>query len=334
MSWLPHGPVERTQLRAEVADTAGNRLVTQALVGSPDDPFPPKPIPNENPFPAGPALPDPRLSPASGPSLGMPSGGIIEQDRAAGQTVFRSPEGTVAIQIQPASPSGYTPAGAAGPRATSYKGVPAGTRVRMVSAERFQLDYDVESLGPSGVARVELWGTQDGGRSWTSYGIDEDRRSPFLVTVKGEGLYGFHVAVRSGAGLGGEAPRPGTPPDVWIGVDRSKPVARILSAEQVAGGPISQLKIRWEASDAMLSARPIALLYSESRDGPWTTLAVGIENTGSYTWSLDRRVPERLFLRLEVRDEAGNLAIQETPEPLFLDQRRPQGRIREVRPVQ
>jgi hypothetical protein len=38
-------------------------------------------------------------------------------------------------------------------------------------------------------------------------------------------------------------------------------------------------------------------------------------------------------VRLEVRDEAGNLQSVETPEPVQLIRTRPQGRIRDVRPI-
>jgi hypothetical protein len=45
------------------------------------------------------------------------------------------------------------------------------------------------------------------------------------------------------------------------------------------------------------------------------------------------RVPPVVYLRLEVRDEAGNLAIHERKEPIAIDQLRPSAKIREVRPV-
>jgi hypothetical protein len=44
-------------------------------------------------------------------------------------------------------------------------------------------------------------------------------------------------------------------------------------------------------------------------------------------------VPERVLLRLEVRDEAGNVASFDTPNPVGLDRYRPSGRIRGVRPL-
>ena len=41
----------------------------------------------------------------------------------------------------------------------------------------------------------------------------------------------------------------------------------------------------------------------------------------------------QLYLRLEVRDEAGNVAVHETAQPVIIDQSRPTARLRGVRPV-
>ena len=95
----------------------------------------------------------------------------------------------------------------------------------------------------------------------------------------------------------------------------------------------SELTIHWEAGDDVPDPRPISLSFSASAQGPWTPIASGLENTGSYRWRLDGRVPDRIYLRLEVRDEAGNVGTYDTAEPVALDRHRPAGRIRGVRPL-
>jgi hypothetical protein len=218
-------------------------------------------------------------------------------------------------------------------RAVSGAAPPPGVRPRMVNSPRFELEYDIESVGPAGIAKVELWATRDGGRTWTSYGIDPDNRSPMSVTVAGEGMYGFRIVVESGAGLRGAPPASGDEPEIWIGVDTNKPEARLTTAELGGGDRSGELTIHWEASDAMPAARPVALSYSPTPGGPWTTVAAGLANSGSYTWRLDNRVPDRVYLRLEVRDEAGNVQSFEAADPVSLDPVRPRGVIRGVRPV-
>ena len=46
----------------------------------------------------------------------------------------------------------------------------------------------------------------------------------------------------------------------------------------------------------------------------------------------NHRVPERIYVRLQVRDQAGNVAVTQTSEPLTLVNR-PRVRVREVRPA-
>jgi len=250
----------------------------------------------------------------------------------AGDFTAEPLEGSVAIQIHPAIRNQYVPLDGQA-AAFAEAGLPPGETPRMVKTRAFELEYHVESIGPSGIGRVELWGTRDGGRTWSSFGCDDDKQSPMLVTVNEPGLYGFRVVVTSGAGLGGEEPQSGDAPDLWIGVDQAKPHARIVSTEQGTGDKAGQLIIRWEASDELLSDRPVSLLFSETAGGPWTPVASELENTGEYGWLVDGRLPERVYLRLEVRDEAGNLGIFETPEAVLLDQFRPVVHIRDVRPL-
>ncbi|MBX3412754.1 MAG: hypothetical protein KF708_08705 [Pirellulales bacterium] len=212
--------------------------------------------------------------------------------------------------------------------------LPIGERPNIVNSRRFELEYEVDSIGPSGIGKVELWGTRDGGRTWSSYGVDIDKRSPLVVSVDEEGIYGFRIAVTSGSGLGGFAPRSGDLPEVWIGVDLTKPVARLAPIKPENADRAGELTIKWKAADVMLADHPIALFYSESTEGPWTPITSGIDNTGRYVWQLKNDLPMKVYIRLEVRDQAGNVQNSTTEEPISLDQMRPQGHIRTIRPVE
>ena len=211
--------------------------------------------------------------------------------------------------------------------------LPPNQRPRMVNSRSFEMDYEIDSIGPSGVAKVELWGTRDGGRTWSSYGIDPDNRSPIRVNVDGEGLYGFRIVVQSGSGLGGLPPRSGDQPELWVVVDLTKPAVRLIDAIPGSGPQGGEVLIRWEATDAALATRPITLQFSDKPGGPWSTIAAGLENNGQYTWRPDNQVPERVYLRVEARDEAGNVGAFEATQPVTLERIRPEGKIRGVRSI-
>jgi hypothetical protein len=254
-------------------------------------------------------------------------------DLDAGRSASTEPKGSVAIAINPLIGKNY--AAGDGERRTSEAaaGLPPGERPRMVNSRLFELEYDVDSVGPSGIGRIELWGTRDGGKGWRRFTLDNDKSSPLLVNVEEEGVYGFRVVVTNGAGLGGNPPMPGDLPDLWIGVDLTKPMARIVSAQQGIDAEAGQLIVSWQADDKMLAARPVSLSFSESRAGPWLPIASGLENTGRYAWSIDNRTPPQLYLRLEVCDEASNVGVHETSDPMAIDQSRPTIRVRDVRAV-
>jgi len=219
------------------------------------------------------------------------------------------------------------------PQTMTLAGLPRGVQPRMVNSRRFELEYDVESVGPTGIGKVELWGTRDGGQSWLNFGAPVDQRNPLQVTVEGEGIYGFRIVVYSGSGLGGLPPKKGDQPDVWLGVDLTKPQARIVSAEQGTENRAGELLVSWEASDRLLADRPISLSFSSQPEGPWSTIAAGLPNTGAYVWRLDNRVPDIVYLRMDVRDEAGNVQTVDLDQPLSIYRQRPAGRIVNVRPV-
>ena len=57
-------------------------------------------------------------------------------------------------------------------------------------------------------------------------------------------------------------------------------------------------------------------------------MAAGLPNTGQYFWEYDPRSPRQIYLRLEVRDDAGNIAIDQLTEPIKVEGLEPKGQIR------
>ena len=208
---------------------------------------------------------------------------------------------------------------------------PAGSTYHSVNSLRVELQYALDGLEPLDVARVEVWGTVDGGQQWKSYGVDGDGRSPILVDVDDDGTYGFRISVTTHRGVTATRPAAGEPPQIWVVVDTARPVATLVARPVATQGSARTAMLEWTAEDRELAEQPIRLSYSGFPGGPWTTIQHGLINTGAYRWNVDPQVPAQVYLRLEVTDRAGNMAVVQTPQPIPLDLGRVEARLQHAR---
>jgi hypothetical protein len=211
--------------------------------------------------------------------------------------------------------------------------LPANVRPKSVGSRSFALEYELEHLGPSGVSAVVLWGTRDGGQTWRNYTRDDDNRSPLVVTVDDEGLYGFRIVVESGGDSTAAPPAPGDQPELWVDVDLRRPIAELTAIELGNGDTADQLILRWRATDDNFEARPISLFYNSRPVGPWSAIATNLENSGEYRWRVERHVPAQFYLRLEARDAAGNLAAFQTRDPVEFSAPVPSAQLNSAGPL-
>lgn len=197
----------------------------------------------------------------------------------------------------------------------------------------FSLDYSVEALGGSALADVELWGTEDGGRQWQKWGSDPDRQSPFDVQVGTDGLFGFRMVIVGANGLVSNRPREGDNADVWINIDTDVPKVHITRAVYGEGPEDGMLVIDYNCEDVHLVERPITLSYSERAEGEWTTIATGLANTGIYLWKADPNLPDKIYLKMECVDKAGNVGAHRLDLPIDIKGLAPRGIIQGFRPI-
>ncbi len=186
--------------------------------------------------------------------------------------------------------------------------------VTYVNSRRVQLNYEVEDVGPSGLASVDLWYTCDGG-PWRKYPA-APQQAPFAADVDREGRYGFLLLAHNRAGQGKARPDDGDKPQITVEVDQTPPALR-LSAPQY-DAQAHALVFLWEASDRNLGPQPIALLWAREPGGPWLPIITQRANTGRHVWKLPPGLPRRIWVRAEASDLAGNVAITDLPEPLLL----------------
>ena len=136
--------------------------------------------------------------------------------------------------------------------------------------------------------------------------------------------------MKSGAGLGKPPPQNGIDvPQVRIEVDTTAPKADLFEPRPHPTRRDS-LVLTWNATDNKLGPTPITLQWAERPDGDWQTIGGGeLQNTGEYVWQVPANVPPHVYLRLLVRDLAGNESVAQTAQPVLVDLNEP-----EVKPLQ
>ncbi len=217
----------------------------------------------------------------------------------------------------------------------SYRGpLPA---LQIVNKDKVKLGFDVTKFGPSGLGGVDVYVTMNEGSTWEKVpgelpvslpGAPDVRgaiRGNVTVAMSKEGVtYGFYLVVKSRAGLGKQPPRAGDPPQVRIELDATQPEARLF-APQPAVDRNDSLLLTWKADDRNLAANPVCLEWAASSNGPWSFIGESqLPNVGKYLWTVPMNAPAQVFLRLTVRDTAGNVAIAQTPQPVLIDLNQPE----------
>ncbi len=196
----------------------------------------------------------------------------------------------------------------------------------LVNSRRIRLNYEIREVGPSGVASIELWATRDG-KTWQRYSDEAPPPGPLVVHVAEEGRYGFTLVVKNGVGLSCPRPQTGDKPQIWVEVDETNPTVKLSDVQVGHTADQGLMIIRWSAMDAHLLARPVSLSMSVNKDGPWTTIATNLENTGYHVWKMPKDVPYKFHVRVEATDRAGNVGSDTTVRPVAVDGALPRGVI-------
>ncbi len=215
----------------------------------------------------------------------------------------------------------------------SQAAMPDSANTQVISTKRFQLNYDINAIDPSGVGQIDLWMTRDRGQTWKLWGQDPDSVSPFPVEVTEEGVYGFRIVVRSKDGLAGRGPMRGEAADMWVQVDVTAPLVKITSVPYGRESEAGQLVVNYAVTDSNLVHRPNSVQWSTNPDGPWTLIEKDLRNDGRLLWKPGRNVPRRIFLRLESVDRAGNVGVHNLAQAIDISGLIPRGTIFGVTPV-
>lgn len=207
------------------------------------------------------------------------------------------------------------------------------------------IDYEIEKQGPSGISKVEVFLTQDEGRTWMKWqelvrndGNGPAESLPVMIRLpEREGLFGFRIVPYSGSQLSVGAPQAGDAPEVRIQLDKSVPYVELFKPEADPKDP-NVLILQWRATDANLTRAPIRIFYSDNANGEWKAVnggglestAPGLPNTGRHAWVLPPGLPLKVYLKIVAEDKAGNIGEAVTPQPVVVDLHKPIGRVKGV----
>lgn len=342
------GPVS---VRMTFSDKARNTSMAMADLGgglttanfAPNQSSDPGPLPPPGPpLTSQPSPVPPPVAPPQTPDLHSTPPAVVA-DSVPSQANVRPPAERMRTQPPAAAPQTMEPNRPVAstevppPSATSAANVYTGRKplpsVQYANNRDLTLEYELAKVGPSGIGSVDLWWTPDDGKTWERApspdlkdSIKGGRYTRMVELQEGDGVYGFSLVVKSRAGLGKPAPRSGDVPEMRVELDTTAPVAQLY---QPRPDPLHReaLLLAWVAKDKNLSSSPITLEWSERTDGPWQSIAADLPNNGQYTWQLPSGMPVAVYLRLRVRDQAGNEGVAVTPEPQLVDLTEPEGRL-------
>ncbi len=204
--------------------------------------------------------------------------------------------------------------------------------LQIVNRAQVKLGFDVTKFGPSGIGAVEVYQTMNEGSTWeklpgepqVSLPVSPDPkgmvRGNVTIPLSREGVtYGFYLVVKSKAGLGKPPPSAGAPPHIRVEMDTTAPEAKLYAPQPAPDRPDS-LVLSWEAKDRNLAANPVSLEWAPNPAGPWTFIGDSqLPNTGRYLWTVPGNMPPQVYLRLTVRDTAGNAAVAKTDRAVLID---------------
>jgi hypothetical protein len=272
-------------------------------------------------------------------SDGQPAPATPPADAASGRSVLVRPAATTPgtlpkaeprpeVQRQPIGDTGIAAAATGG--GLEYRGRP----LQLTRSRRFAWDYEIPAVrSAAGRLQAELWTTQDGGVTWQRSAVDNDGHSPIDVTLPAAGLYGVRLELVADAAADSSGPRSGSAPDAWLGIDEEPPQAELVAITRDESTPDGALVIRYTVRDPLIAPRSTRLLYSPNPEGPWATIAAGMENQGEHRWAPDRTVPAKVFLRVEATDLAGNVGAATSPDEVSITAPRFGGRLGGLRPL-
>lgn len=187
------------------------------------------------------------------------------------------------------------------------------TRLYFFSSRAFHIPFKVD---PTKTKEIILLVSRDQGKTWRRAAKMPSTDASFNFRAPEDGIYWFAIQHVDEQGRVELASRDRLIPTLRICVDTTPPKVALFSPVIVNQHTVH---LGWRAKDANLEENPITLEWSEHKDGPWCLIGADhLPNSGIYRWHLPKGMPSKVYLRIRVRDKAGNAAYAATEKAISL----------------
>lgn len=154
------------------------------------------------------------------------------------------------------------------------------------------------------IAELILFVTADGGKSFQQVSRIRADAKRFVFQAPGDGTFWFILQQVDKQGRGQPANLIGVKPTVGVCVDTTDPVVTLQALRDR-----DTVHLTWTAKDANLDEKAVQKLqWANQKDGPWSPaiLSGPLSNIGLFEWKLIDKMPSEFYVRIHVRDKAGN----------------------------
>ncbi|MBI4229775.1 MAG: tetratricopeptide repeat protein [Planctomycetes bacterium] len=192
------------------------------------------------------------------------------------------------------------------PARADFRFVRDGDSAHYSNSRTFRLPWHaLGDPGPAAIARLLVFGTRDGGRTWTlftEHALDTPGAGSgdLEVTVPNDGPYGFSILAVDTLGRQEPPPAAGEEPEQTIVVDTTPPRIRLTAT----GGVVA-----WEAEDDGSGPLYAWVEAAASEGGPWRAVG-GRRSTQGRASASDLPAASR-WVRVRTEDRAGNAAVSD-----------------------
>ncbi len=282
----------------------------------PDLKFPDLPkIPNEKDLPAIPKTPEKLPDLPGGPDLKLPP-------LSGGNSSSYQPKDPLDLKVPPLDTKP-----AKRPDVAHEPDIRNETP-SMLNTRTISVNYDLRGTLRV-AARVDFWGTKDNGRTWVALKDEANGTSPAKLTLPEDGSWGIRIRPSGN----GKSPEVGEEADCVVEVDTAKPEVHLHQPALGTGADEGTMLLTWTARDQNLLGNAIRLYYATKPDGPWEVIVNGYKNEGVYRWAMPPGLGEKVYLRLEAQDRAGNVGRTELREAFPLDSGKQRVKVISVGPA-